>query len=105
MLVKGSADGGGAASSFTAPWKCLYQVRTPEGYANLLSRTRVTHQRPLVFSPDGTVLAVSYGQYVTLWDHTDATLLTSVALDNGSQESEGVVQSADFLTGATMPSS
>mmetsp|Transcript_6604 Transcript_6604/g.14379 ORF Transcript_6604/g.14379 Transcript_6604/m.14379 type:complete len:555 (-) Transcript_6604:63-1727(-) len=99
MWVKGSADGGGAALSFTAPWKCLYRVRTPAGYANLLSRTRVSQQRSLAFSPDGTILAVSYGQYATLWDHTDATLLTSVALDNDNEESEGIIKSADFLTG------
>jgi len=83
-------------------WKCLYKVKTPSGYANLLAQgaTPASSQQLVAFSSDGTVLSVSYGPYVTLWDHSNATLLTSVTLDdNGSvSRASESIQSVNFLT-------
>ena len=86
-------------------WKCHYKVRTPSGYASLLSRgvnSSSLGQQLVAFSTDGTVLSVSYGPYVTLWDHSDATLLTSLSLDDKaavpSRASEEI-QTINFLTG------
>lgn len=70
------------ATSNTVYWKCLYKVKTPSGYSNQLSKSSVDGQQLVTFSSDGTVLSVTYGSYVTLWDHASATLLTSVSLDN-----------------------
>lgn len=83
-------------------WKCLYKVKTPSGYANLLSQkgSQSTGEQLVSFSSDGTVLSVSYGPYITLWDHSNATLLTSVTLDEcatAGRPSEDI-QQVHFLT-------
>jgi len=87
------SDAGAASST----WRCLYKVKTPSGYANLLSQgdSPSLSQKLVTFSSDGTVLSVSYGPYVTLWDHATATLLTSLALKDEGSES---IQTVDFLT-------
>eukprot|EP00578_Thalassiosira_sp_NH16_P014380 CAMPEP_0181114976 /NCGR_PEP_ID=MMETSP1071-20121207/21188_1 /TAXON_ID=35127 /ORGANISM="Thalassiosira sp., Strain NH16" /LENGTH=1123 /DNA_ID=CAMNT_0023199157 /DNA_START=98 /DNA_END=3469 /DNA_ORIENTATION=- len=101
VWVKNTAvdSGGGLASTL---WKCLYRVRTPSGYANLLSASgglKSSGRENLIsFSSDGTVLSVSYGPCVTLWDHTDATLLTSLTLGDSENTGEDI-RTADFLTG------
>ncbi len=86
-------------------WKCHYKVGTPSGYSSLLSRganSSYLGQQLVAFAADGTVLSVSYGPYVTLWDHSDATLLTSLLLDDKaavpSRASEKI-QTVNFLTG------
>lgn len=88
-------SGSGAGTSTL--WKCLYRVKTPSGYSNLLSRgvpSDYLARRPVAFSSDGSVLSVAYGPCVTLWDHSDATLLTSVTLDGDAED----IGSVDFLT-------
>ena len=62
------------ATSNTVYWKCLYKVKTPSGYSNQLAKSSVDGQQLVTFSSDGTVLSVTYGSYVTLWDHASATL-------------------------------
>jgi len=104
MWVKSTNAGVSASTTAGSTlWKCLYKVKTPSGYANLLSRSgassSVSGGRPVAFSSDGTVLSVTYGPYVTLWDHSNATLLTSVTLDgDNGNEAESGIQSVDFLT-------
>ena len=80
--------------SFGTMWKCSYRVKTPSGFSNsLLSAPASLGQRQLVrFSNDGSVLAVCYGAHVTLWDHSSATLLNDLALD----QSNDSVQSVEF---------
>lgn len=86
-------------------WKCHYKVKTPAGFASLMSRgiDSSSFGRQLVaFSTDGTVLSVSYGPYVTLWDHSDATLLTSLSLNNkavGPSRANENIETVYFLTG------
>ncbi|KAL3789893.1 hypothetical protein HJC23_010578 [Cyclotella cryptica] len=65
-------------------WKCLYKVKTPSGFSNMLSNEAppTAGQRLVSFSSDGSVLAVCYGPNVTLWDHSNATLLTSLGTDS-----------------------
>lgn len=86
-------------------WKCHYKVKSPSGFANLMSRgvNELSSNRQLVaFSADGTVLSVAYGPYITLWDHSDATLLTSLSLSNTivypSRVNEKIL-SVNFLPG------
>merc|ERR1712032_1362915 len=84
----------------TSLWRCLYKVNTPSGYANL-SRGVSLHlgQQLLAFSFDGTVLCVSYGPYVTLWDHSNATLLASLTVGNdGAIHHTEDIQSVNFLS-------
>jgi hypothetical protein len=60
-------------------WKCLYKVKSPSGFSNMLSKKTEAHCERLVsFSNDGSVLSVCFGPVVTLWDHSTATLLTSL---------------------------
>ena len=96
---------GGSGGSRPSIWKCLYVVKTPSGFSNQLAQSNLNSSsigRQLVaFSSDGTVLSVSYGPSVTLWDHTNVTLLTSVSsVDNdalpGSSEN---IETVNFLTG------
>lgn len=92
------AGAGGVGSTM---WKCLYKVKTPSGYANLLSQ-RISlpslGQKLVTFSSDGTVLCVSYGPHVTLWDHSSATLLTSVSLGDKAAFDREDVSTVNFLT-------
>lgn len=84
-------------TSNSTHWKCMYKVKTPSGYANMLAKTVSTaspNRQLITFSSDGTVLSVAYGPHLTLWDHANATLLTSVTLDDTTES----VQSVDFLT-------
>mmetsp|Transcript_27135 Transcript_27135/g.39714 ORF Transcript_27135/g.39714 Transcript_27135/m.39714 type:complete len:1174 (-) Transcript_27135:240-3761(-) len=61
----------------STPWKCLYKITTPSGYSNYEdNNTQPTSS--VAFSADSSVLAVSYGPFVTLWDHTSASLLTTL---------------------------
>lgn len=76
-------------------WKCLYKVRSPSGFSNMLSAKAAlsSNERLVSFSSDGSVLSVCYGSIVTLWDHSSATLLTSVATNDnasGSQPKEDI---------------
>ena len=84
-------------------WKCLYKVKTPSGLSNMLS-TKVqspSSERIVSFSSDGSVLSVCYGPVITLWDHSNATLLTSLSTEsnissNGDQTKRNI-QEAHFM--------
>jgi len=54
-------------------WICQYKVSTPSGYANYR-----TSRKGLAFSPDGSVLAISYGHMIALWDYRNASLIHSL---------------------------
>jgi hypothetical protein len=102
--------GGGGGMGVTTLWKCLYKVKTPSGYSNILYQRAINSslsslvggQQLVTFSSDGTVLSVSYGPYVTLWDYTSATLLTSMSLDdnntNDCKEEREDITAVNFLT-------
>ncbi len=107
------------ACTFLKFWTYVYQ---PSRRGRLDRRRRQSGDMPMAYElvssmvaphgRDGIVSALSVSPdgklaYTLSREEgaTDATLLTSVALDNGSQESKGVIRSADFLTGATMPCS
>ncbi|KAG7359191.1 hypothetical protein IV203_015780 [Nitzschia inconspicua] len=53
-------------------WTCRYKVTTPSGFSN-----HPTHKNGVSFSKDGSILAISFGQFVTLWDTEEARMLTS----------------------------
>ena len=84
-------------------WKCLYKVKTPSGLSNMLSQkvTPPSHERLVSFSSDGSVLSVCYGPVVTLWDHSNATLLTSLSTDgnisSNSNQTKLDIREAHFM--------
>mmetsp|Transcript_8600 Transcript_8600/g.14620 ORF Transcript_8600/g.14620 Transcript_8600/m.14620 type:complete len:1015 (+) Transcript_8600:109-3153(+) len=80
-------------------WKCLYKVKTPAGFANLLSQNNYSSpgQNLVAFSSDGSVLSVCYGTHVTLWDHASATLLNSLSSAEGIQHLHFLTKDDDFL--------
>jgi len=84
----------GAGITSTTAWKCSYRVKTPSGYANAVHHNGGGASL-VSFSNDGSVLAVTYGSDVTLWDHTDASMLTSFTLGDSSHN---VVRGIRFLT-------
>jgi hypothetical protein len=51
-------------------WICQYRVSTPSGFATLQ-----TPSNGVDFSSDGSTLCITYGHFMTLWDHHDTTLL------------------------------
>lgn len=63
---EGSSDKGKSVS-----WVCQHKVDFPSGYSNHPSYA-------LAFSSDASVLAVAFGSMITLWDHHNVTLLTSL---------------------------
>jgi hypothetical protein len=84
-------------------WKCLYKVKTPAGFANLLTLNNHSSlgQNLVAFSSDGSVLSVCYGTHITLWDHSSATLLTSISTVEGGAIPNGLntnIQHLHFLT-------
>ena len=83
-------------------WVCQYKVKTPSGYANLLFQRDASGlgTQLVTFSSDGSVLAVSYGSVCTLWDHSTATLLTSLTIGDNATVSRVSkdIQSVHFLT-------
>ena len=85
-------------------WKCLYKVKTPSGFSNMLSAKAapLSRERLVSFSSDGSVLSVCYGSVVTLWDHSSATLLTSMASNDNAAGSEGneEIQELHFMNKA-----
>ena len=77
-------------------WKCLYKVKTPSGLSNLLaSKLPSSYERLVSFSSDSSVLSVCYGTVVTLWDHSNATLLTSLIAD--ASRSKEDIRQAHFM--------
>jgi len=59
-------------------WKCLYKITTPSGFSRAVMNVPSIAGQRLAFSSDGSVLAVCYGDHVTLWDHSNSSLLASV---------------------------
>jgi WD40 repeat protein len=54
-------------------WICQYKVSTPSGFATL-----PTPSQGVDFSSDGSTLCITYGHFMTLWDHHDTTLLNTL---------------------------
>ncbi len=103
--TNGSPPSAGGTGERTTVWKCLYVVKTPSGFANMLVQSVISSsvgQQLVAFSSDGTVLSVSYGPCVTLWDHSNVTLLTSISsvesvtLPGSLSEN---IETVNFLTG------
>jgi NET1-associated nuclear protein 1 (U3 small nucleolar RNA-associated protein 17) len=62
----------------TPVWLCQFKVTNPSGYSNFR-----TGSNAVDFSSDGSILAICYGNMITLWDHKEATLLTALQhIDN-----------------------
>lgn len=54
-------------------WLCRYRITSPSGFSN-----RATRPEGVAFSTDGSILAICYGNMITLWDHQEASFLTSL---------------------------
>jgi WD40 repeat protein len=82
-----SAAGAKATSSSFA-WAGRYKVTIPAGYAN-----HATPREAVAFSSDDSLLAVAFGDTITLWDARTGSLLTSLPHMDDSP-----VESLQFLT-------
>lgn len=59
-------------------WKRLCKISIPAGLSNV-GDTRSDQRKDLIsFSPDGSVVAIVLGRHITLWDHTNATMLNTL---------------------------
>jgi hypothetical protein len=66
-------------SSSTPSWKRLCKIGIPSGYSrSYVGDTSLNGSNLVAFSPDGSVLAIAFGRFITLWDHTNATMLNSL---------------------------
>ena len=75
-------------------WSCDFKVPTPSGYAKFPVGTNAT-----AFSADSSILAVAYGDAITLWDCHELTLVT--AIRHGNAKSSRVEQ-LKFISSARM---
>jgi WD40 repeat protein len=76
-------------------WECRYKITTPAGYSNF-----ATGRSGVAFSSDASTLAISFGHMVTLWDHREMTLLTSLRhIDNDL----AAIESITFLDTKRLP--
>jgi NET1-associated nuclear protein 1 (U3 small nucleolar RNA-associated protein 17) len=73
------------ADAHSHSWICRYKVSIPAGFSNLCTGTN-----GVSFSEDSSILAVSFGQYVTLWDADEARLLTSFCHSLGNSDIDRV---------------
>ncbi len=69
-------------------WNCTYRIQFPSGYANASSGPSAVS-----FSNDSSVLAIGFGNLVTLWDRHNVTLLTSLRHDEG----DDIVETVHFV--------
>lgn len=60
-------------NSEPASWSCRYKVTIPAGFSNFK-----TAKGGVAFSEDGSVLALSFGGMVTLWETDEARYLTAI---------------------------
>eukprot|EP00559_Dactyliosolen_fragilissimus_P000170 CAMPEP_0184874080 /NCGR_PEP_ID=MMETSP0580-20130426/42195_1 /TAXON_ID=1118495 /ORGANISM="Dactyliosolen fragilissimus" /LENGTH=916 /DNA_ID=CAMNT_0027377051 /DNA_START=36 /DNA_END=2783 /DNA_ORIENTATION=+ len=77
-------------------WKRLYKITTPAGYSNL--NLHANQNNNLVsFSADGSVLIVSYGSSVTLWDHAHAQILNTISFHQNILDVQFMKASMDTI--------
>lgn len=66
-------------SSSTPSWKRLCKIGIPSGYSRSgIEASSLPGSNLVAFSPDGSVLAIAFGRFITLWDHTNATMINSI---------------------------
>jgi len=75
-------------------WTCAYKVTIPAGFSN-----HPTRRNGVAFSEDGSTLALSFGNMVTLWDCEEARFLTSVRHLEGAV---AVIDSVQFISIGTL---
>jgi WD40 repeat protein len=71
-------------------WTCQYKVTIPAGFSNFSTR-----QNGVAFSDDGSTLALSCGNMVTLWDCSEARFLTSLRHLEGVS---GTIDTVKFIS-------
>jgi len=80
----------------TPPWKRLYKISAPAGYANSQLSHNVNASN-VAFAADGSLLAVAYGKNITLWDHSSATMLHSIVAQDTLSCLSFIKSPADML--------
>ncbi len=71
-------------------WTCQYKVTIPAGFSNFHTR-----RNGVAFSEDGSTLALSSGNMVTIWDCAEARFLTSLGHLEGA---DGTIDSVKFVS-------
>ena len=67
-----SNNGGNEAGSVPI-WTCRYKVTIPSGFSNF-----TTSRNGVAFSDDGSLLAIAFGNMISLWDSDEARFLASI---------------------------
>jgi len=83
-----------SSKSLSTAWKRHYKIATPAGFSNNDSEgcgNKVT------FSADGSVLIVAYGQHLTLWDHTNASMLHTLKTSGDILDVHFMLSPADVV--------
>lgn len=89
-------DGSKGSSGPAVPsWKRLCKIAIPAGYAQV--GTSDQNGQLVAFSPDSSVIAMALGKHITLWDHTNATLLNTVATADTVRSVQFVRSPMDML--------
>jgi hypothetical protein len=76
-------------------WKRLCKIAMPAGYADV--GTKDQDGQLVAFSPDSSVFAIALGKHITLWDHTNATLLNTVVTVDSVRSVQFVRSPMDML--------
>ena len=71
-------------------WTCRYKVAVPSGFSNF-----VTKRDGVAISDDGSIVAICFGNMVTLWDIEEARFLTSM---RHLESSKGSIDSVKFVS-------
>lgn len=71
-------------------WTCMCKVTIPAGFSNF-----TTERHGVAFSDDGSTLALSFGNMVTLWDSAEARFLTCLRHLEGAT---GVIDKIQFVS-------
>ena len=68
-----------ALTPYSPSWKRMCKITVPSGYSTAKESEVVQDKDSTVtFSNDGSVLAIAFGCNITLWDHSNATLLNTI---------------------------
>jgi len=76
---KRTSTGISSLAPATPSWRRLFKITIPSGFSNSVKdQSGKDTNSTMAFSADGSIVAIAFGRHVTLWDHTNATLLNTI---------------------------
>ncbi len=91
------ADIGKGLSPSLPSWKRLCKIAIPSGYSNSKKASNPCNGNRIAFSSDGSVLAITFGKHITLWDHSTATLLNTICTSGSLRDIQFVRSPLDMI--------